>query len=100
MGGPAVTVYAVATRWQQRSFAATAQLVFMAVSTASLTAKAPPTMPARTWLAAAGALAMGLFVGHCIHARVSVAAARRAVVGVALVGGAVSLVKGVVELVG
>lgn len=100
VGGPAVTVYAVATRWQQRSFAATAQLFFMTVSLASLTAKGLPTMPVEAWLVAAGALIVGLVVGHGVHARISVASARKAVVAVALLGGAIILAKGIVELVG
>lgn len=100
VGGPAVTVYAVATRWQQRSFAATAQLFFMTVSMASLTAKGLPSMPVEGWVVTAVALGVGLLVGHGVHAWISVAIARRAVVAVALLGGAITLVKGVVDLVG
>lgn len=98
VGGPAVTVYAVATRWQQRSFAATAQLFFMMVSTASIMAKGLPTLPVEGWFVAAGGLGIGLLVGHAVHARVTVATARRAVVVVALVGGVLALVKGLIDL--
>lgn len=99
VGGPAVTVYAVATRWPQRSFAATAQLFFMIGSSASLTAKGLPSLPWQGWVVAALALVAGLLVGHGVHSRVSADTARAAVVVVALLGGAFTLAEGVVELV-
>lgn len=100
VGGPAVTVYALATRWQQRSFAAIAQLFFMTVSMGSLAAKGLPSMPVHAWLVAAVALGMGLAVGHGVHARISVVTARKAVVAVALVGGGPTMAKGIADLIG
>ncbi len=99
VGGPAITVYAVATRWQQRSFAATAQLYFTIVGAASLTAKGGlPSLSALEWTTAAVALAAGLALGSVLHARVSPVAARTVAVLLALVGGSATLTRGLLSL--
>lgn len=99
VGGPAITVYAVAVRWQQRSFAATAQLYFTIVGVASLTAKGGlPSLSWPAWTTAAVALAAGLALGSALHARVPPAAARTAAVLLALVGGTATLVEGLLGL--
>jgi len=97
VGGPAVTVYAVATGWQHRAFAATAQLYFFVVGGASLLAKGLPSMPVHAWATAAGALAAGLVVGRILHRRISPGTARNAAVMLALLGGVVTLAKGLAD---
>jgi len=97
LGGPAVTMYAVATRWQHRSFAATAQLYFFLVGGASLLMKGLPSMPVHAWVTAAGALAAGLVVGRLLHRRISPPTAGKAAVLLALLGGVATLGKGIAD---
>lgn len=99
VGGPAITVYAVSAGWPQRSFAATAQLVFSAVGAASLVAKGgPPSLPATGWAAVGAALVVGILAGDRLSGRVLAHHARHAVVALALLGATVTVVKGVVQL--
>ena len=95
VGGPALTVYAVATRWPQRAFAATAQLCFTVVGTASVAAKGLPSLPAVDWVVTAAALVVGLGVGTLLAARVSRTTARTAALALALVGSVATVVDGV-----
>ena len=95
VGGPALTVYAVATRWPQHAFAATAQLCFTVVGAASVAAKGLPSLPVTDWVVAAAALAVGLGVGTLLAARVSPTTARTAALALALVGSVATVVDGV-----
>lgn len=99
-GGPAMTVYAVLTRWDQRAMAATLQPLFVTMATASLTGKAlagPATVPDLdpvVWLACLAAGLLGLGVGEVLTRHVDAVAARRVTVAVAYVGSAVNAVRG------
>jgi uncharacterized membrane protein YfcA len=95
VGGPALTVYAVASRWPQRAFAATAQLCFVVIGTATVAAKGLPSLAARDWAVAAAALAAGLGVGTLLARRVSPTRARTAALALALVGSVATVVDGV-----
>jgi uncharacterized protein len=95
VGGPALTVYAVATRWPQHAFAATAQLCFTVVGTASAAAKGLPSLPAVDWVVTAAALVVGLGVGTLLAARVSPTTARTAALALAPVGSVATVVDGV-----
>lgn len=97
VGGPAVTVYAVATRWPQASFAATAQLLFCIVGAVSVAAKGLPSLPVYGWVTAGSALAAGLVIGELLQSRVSAARGRQAAIGLALVGGTATLVGGILQ---
>jgi uncharacterized protein len=94
VGGPALTIYAVATRWPQPAFAATAQLCFTVIGSASVAAKGLPSLPAADWVVAAAALAVGLVAGTALSARVAPAAARTAALTLALVGSVATVVDG------
>lgn len=99
VGGPAITVYAVATQWQQRSFAATAQLYFTIVGTASLLAKGGlPSLPVAEWATAGVALTTGIGIGTWLQAHVSASSARSAAIGLAVLGGTLTLAKGLAGL--
>ncbi|WP_197701374.1 sulfite exporter TauE/SafE family protein [Micromonospora coxensis] len=99
VGGPAITVYAVSTGWSQRSFAATAQLVFAALGVASLLAKGSlPALPAAGWALVGTGLAVGVLIGNRLSDRVPAHRARRAVVALALTGAAITVAKGVAQL--
>ncbi|ADB77512.1 sulfite exporter TauE/SafE family protein [Geodermatophilus obscurus] len=95
VGGPALTVYAVATRWPQRAFAATAQLCFTVVGSATVAAKGLPSLPVADWAVAAAALGVGLVAGTALAAHVSPTRARTAALSLALVGGVATVVDGV-----
>ncbi|WP_448641616.1 TSUP family transporter [Geodermatophilus sp. URMC 63] len=94
VGGPALTVYAVATGWPQRAFAATAQLCFTVIGAATVAAKGLPSLPVVDWAVAAAALAAGLVAGTALSTRVRPSAARAAALALALVGSLATVVDG------
>ena len=106
VGGPALSVYAVATRWPQAAFAATAQPYFVAIGIASLVGKlgatgwALPALDPGAWPIVIGALLVGLGLGELLHRRIPHHAARIAVVVIAYAGSAAAIIDGASELWG
>ncbi|HEX5543057.1 MAG TPA: TSUP family transporter [Micromonospora sp.] len=99
VGGPAITVYALSTRWPHQAFAATAQLIFAAMGAASVTAKGGmPALAPAVWAVVAAALGVGVLVGNRLAGRVSAHRAMKAVVLLALSGAAITIIKGVIQL--
>lgn len=98
VGGPAMVLYAMATRWEQRSFAATFQFYGIFVNIASLATKGGLDVPPRAVALALGALAFGLVAGQLLAPRVSGERARDAVFWLALLGGLATIAKGVAAL--
>jgi uncharacterized membrane protein YfcA len=98
VGGPALTVYAVATQWEQSAFAATAQVSFLTQSTLSLALKGLPELSFGTTALFVLIVAAGLAGGHLLAGRVDDTVARRVVTWLALVGAAGAVVKGVVGM--
>lgn len=104
VGGPALSVYAVLTRWPQAQFAATLQPYFVVIGTVSLVTKlffsggAWPELDAASWLAVIIALLAGLGLGELLHTRVSHRAARSAVIVIAYLGGAAAMIDGALKL--
>lgn len=93
-GGPALTVYAVATGWPQAEFAATAQLVYATQNVAALAGKGVPRVPA-AWLGVAvAAVLCGLLAGHLGASRIDAARARRAAVAIAALAALATVLKG------
>ncbi|MFD5867585.1 sulfite exporter TauE/SafE family protein [Corynebacterium sp. NPDC060344] len=106
IAGPAITVYAQASRWPQKSFAATLQPLFFVSGAVSLAAKelsaAEPLIPTAPWyLWAIGVVAMiaGLKAGTRIASRIDVRKARRLALIVASTGAAVTLVRGLIGMI-
>lgn len=105
VGGPALSVYAVASRWSQSGFAATAQAYFVAIGVASLIAKfvatgwAAPGLGMGEWAWVAVALFAGLVAGELLHARVGHRAARTAVIIIAYLGGTAAVIDGALHVV-
>jgi uncharacterized membrane protein YfcA len=99
VGGPALTVYAVATGWSQRAFAATAQVCFIGQSTLAIALKGLPDLSLPTIAALVLVVAAGLGCGHLLAGRVPEAIARRFVIGLALLGATAAMAKGIVGLV-
>lgn len=105
VAGPAMTVYAVASRWEHRSFAATLQPVFLLANLTSIITKAlagatPPAdlVPWWVWPAAVVGVPVGIAAGTVLARRVSLRRARAAALTVATAGGVVALVRGVLGL--
>ncbi|MGB3258401.1 MAG: sulfite exporter TauE/SafE family protein [Ornithinimicrobium sp.] len=105
VGAPALTIYAVATRWGQKSFAATAQPVLLLANLSSLLAKyavgALPPESATSWwvyLVVAGSVAVGVPVGGYLTRWISTTTARRLAVTIATLGGCVTLARGLIGL--
>lgn len=106
VAGPAMTVYAVASRWEQRSFAATLQPVFLLANGSSLITKAlagatpgAEVVPWWGWGVAVAGVPVGLAVGTLLARRTSLKAARTAALCVATAGGALALLRGTMGLV-
>lgn len=94
-GGPALTVYAVATDWPQPRFAATAQISFAIQAAAALGIKGIPSLPV-TWLSVTVVAAIGgLTAGHLLQHRIDAAHTRRAAIAVAALATAVAVVRGI-----
>jgi uncharacterized membrane protein YfcA len=98
VGGPALTVYAVATGWESSAFAATAQLSFLAQSTLSIAVKGLPQLTIDKTALFVLVTAAGLVGGHLLAGRVGDAVVRRLVIWLALLGAVGAVVKGIVGL--
>jgi uncharacterized membrane protein YfcA len=98
VGGPAMVLYAVSTRWEHRRFVATFQFYAVMVNLASLLFKGRPQLPPSALIVSVGALAIGLLLGELLSRRVPAERASRAVVLLAMAGALATVVKGLVAL--
>lgn len=100
VGGPAVTVYAVASRWDHARFAKSIQFYFMIVGTASFAARGSwPTLSWVELLAVTCSLVAGLVGGHFLAKVVPSAAARRVCITVAALGAVAVIVQALYAVV-
>ncbi|MFX0537827.1 TSUP family transporter [Ornithinimicrobium sp. Y1847] len=105
VAAPAMTVYAVASRWDQRSMAATLQPVFLLANLASILTKAiagatpaPGVVPWWGWVVAVAGVPLGIALGTVLARRVDLSTARTVAIVVATAGGVVALIRGLVSL--
>jgi hypothetical protein len=70
-GGPALTIYAVATHWPQQEFIATGQLNYAIQAALALAIKGLPSFPAAWFSGAAAAILAGLASGAYLASRTS-----------------------------
>jgi len=104
VAAPAMLVYARATGWEQRPFAATLQPLFLTMGAISLATKfavgAGPGGFLVGWPVAVvlAAVPVGVLLGGRVSGRVSPRAARRVAVVVVSLGAAGTLVRGVVRI--
>lgn len=99
VGGPAITLYALSSRWEHRSFVGTAQLCFAITAGASLTSKGGlPDLPPAMWATALGALLLGVLLGGRLARHIPAARARGLMVGIALTGSLLTVAKGIIDL--
>jgi hypothetical protein len=93
-GGPALTIYAIATDWPQPLFAATSQVSYALQAAAALTLKGIPPLPL-PWLGAAIAATLaGVAAAHLLAPRIDPVHARRAAIGLAAVASGLTLLRG------
>ncbi|WP_151526242.1 sulfite exporter TauE/SafE family protein [Serinicoccus kebangsaanensis] len=107
VAGPAMAVYAVASRWEHRSFAATLQPIFLLANVASVITKLslgampePGVVPWWAWWVACAMVPVGIVLGSVVSGRVRTQTARRVAISVAAAGGAIALVRGLVGWLG
>lgn len=98
VGGPAVVLYAISSKWAHERFVATAQLYFVGLNVISLGAVGYPHLAPSTWLVVTVCLALGLFIGHKSAYRISAQAGRNLAIGVALAGAMATVARGVATL--
>jgi len=100
VGGPALSVHAVLTRWDQRVFAATIQPYFVVSGVLAFAAKiagAPQELSTYAWwlwTAIVVTILLGLAAGEWVSKRISARSARLAVLALAYGGGALAIVDG------
>lgn len=102
LGGPAVTAYAIATRWPQESFRATAQAFFFTIASLALAAKlglggaALPELSVVLWVAVGVASVLGMVLGARLVSVLPVDGTRIALLAVSFLGAAATIARGVV----
>jgi hypothetical protein len=94
VGGPLISAYGMAQRWDRTSFVATAQVVLLAINVTSLLLKGVPTLPVGVWAAGAAALVVGVAAGGPVSRRLGPVAGRRLVLVVATAGALATVVRG------
>lgn len=95
VGGPAMALYAASTKWAMQAFVPTLQLFNMIVNTASILTKGFPTVNVVTIALAAGALGAGVALGASLAKRMADDRTRKLALGIAVLGGVLTVVKGV-----
>ncbi len=105
VAGPAMAVYGLATRWEQRSFTATVQPIFLTAGVCSFVLKAvfgatdlDALPPWWVWPCIAAAIGAGVVVGGRLVTRISSDRARALTVLIAVIGSALTLVRGLSTL--
>lgn len=105
VSAPALTVYAQATRWEQRSFSATLQPIFLVAGIISVVVKVIGgaanfgDTSFWTWPTGIAGLIGGILIGSILSRRIDSAAGRKFALTVATIGAAVVLIRGVSGLV-
>ncbi|NJC21656.1 hypothetical protein BJ994_000732 [Arthrobacter pigmenti] len=106
VGGPAVSAYALLSRWPQRPFAATLQPFFAVIGTVTVTVKLlidptqVPPLDAWMWVVIPLTIVVGIFAGEQLARFIRDRHARFAVIIIAFLGAATAFVNGIFDLVG
>lgn len=104
LAGPALTVYAQASRWEQGEYRATLQPIFATAAILSIGTKL--TLGAGTlsgtdpgiWVAGLIGMVIGLSFGICLSGKISRTMARNLALLLAAAGGVVVLLRGIAEI--
>ena len=106
VGGPAVTVYAVLSRWPVLPMVATLQPLWILVSSVSFASKLAwddgqlPDMPIWVWIAAVVIVVGSIFLGEAVQKRLREKTIQRGVMALGFIGALLALGTGVRLLVG
>lgn len=106
VGGPAMTIYAVLSRWEIRSFAATMQPLWALMSVGTFLTKLSfsgnevPDFSWWFWVGSLTAIVLGIGVATVVRVWVDDQLARRIVIVLAFVGAGLSLFMGVRQTLG
>ncbi|MGI6877679.1 TSUP family transporter [Microbacterium sp. gxy059] len=101
IGGPPMSIYAIATGWEQRSFAATLQPFFVVTSLLALATKAGTApdalgaIPWTLWIGVVAGTGAGLVLGERVARAASPGTLQRLLISVAYLGGALTLARGI-----
>ena len=98
LGGPPLAAYAVGDRWAQVRFAASAQVIFVALDIASVALRGLPAVPLEDLGALALATVAGIAIGTILARNVSPRIARAAMLVLAWAGATVVLGGGILAL--
>ncbi|WP_407699157.1 TSUP family transporter [Streptomyces alkaliterrae] len=98
VGGPAVSLYAINAGWTAREFLPNAQFYGLVVNLISIGAKGMPELSGTAWSLCAATMAAGLLVGRLLASRLPERGARAVLLGLALAGGLVTTLKGLLAL--
>ncbi|WP_151550137.1 MULTISPECIES: sulfite exporter TauE/SafE family protein [Corynebacterium] len=104
VAGPAITVYAAASRWEQRSYAATLQPIFIVSGLVSLIMKlvlgagSVSGTPVQIWPVGVVAMLLGIYLGVRCATLIPRDKAHRLALILATAGGLSALIRGVLSL--
>lgn len=106
IAAPALTVYAQATRWEQRSFSATLQPIFLVAGIISVAVKVLggaadlDNTAVWVWPAGIGGMICGILLGSLLSTHIPTTTARRIALFIATAGAVVVLVRGISGVIG
>ena len=98
LSGPPLAAYAVGDRWPQRSFAASAQLIFAVFGVVSVALRELPVSPVEDIGTLVIATIAGIAIGTILSRNVSPRIARTAMLALAWIGATVVLVRGILAV--
>jgi uncharacterized membrane protein YfcA len=99
LSGPALAAYAMGDRWEQRRFAASAQMIFLGYGLVSVALRGLPSAPAWQVAVLGVCTALGIFLGALLARVVPVALARSVMLWCAWIGALVVLVRAIVAVI-
>jgi len=98
LSGPPLAAYAVADRWEQRSFAASAQVVLLGYGLVSLALRGLPATPVPELAILGASAVVGILIGSMLVDVVSAAVARSVMLWCAWAGAVVIVIRATVAL--
>jgi uncharacterized membrane protein YfcA len=98
LSGPPLAAYAVGDKWEQRSFAASVQVIFVAFSAVSVALRGLPVSPVPDVALLIGSTVAGIVIGTLLTRFVPPRVARIAMLAIAWAGATVVLARGILAL--
>lgn len=98
LSGPALAAYAISDGWEQRRFAASAQVIFLGYGITSVALRGLPASPAWEVLILGACTAAGIIGGALLARRIPVALARAVMLWCAWIGALVVLIRAILAV--